>query len=419
MGKRETMPVDPRRRAMPVGVRVLGSDREVRFSEAGRLAIGSDPGNELVLEDRFVSGVHCLIERQVDRFVVRDRRSRNGTFVNGCRVLESEVEPGTRLLVGATALAVVGDASAQPAAPALIGDDPRFRQAVATAERAAPTRATVLVRGESGTGKELVARLVHERSPRARAAFVAVNCGAIARELVESELFGHERGAFTGAVERRLGVFEQADGGTLFLDEIGELPLDQQPALLRVLETRRIRRVGGSGEREIDVRLGAATHRDLRGASQAGQFRADLYHRLAAVEVVIPPLRERPGDVALLCRHFLAEIEREYGPRVLGEETLDALCTHSWFGNVRELRNAFHRAAVLSEHELRLAELLPDALVAPQSPGLPDARVEDMLRRVMSGALERFGTYRRAAAALGMSKSTFHDRARRWGLKPR
>jgi DNA-binding NtrC family response regulator len=422
MGKRETMPVDPRPSPAATAVRVLGSDRVVPLP--ARLTIGSDPDNDLVLEDRCVSAFHCVLERRGESLVVRDRRSRIGTFVNGSRVVESEVEVGARLLVGATALAVLGAPRAVAGTPELVGEDPRFVEAVATAVRAAPSRATVLILGESGTGKELVARLVHDRSPRAGQPFVAVSCAAIARELVESELFGHERGAFTGAVERRLGVFEQADGGTLFLDEIGELPREQQPALLRVLETRRLRRVGGSGEREIDVRVVAATHRDLRSESRAGSFRLDLYHRLAAVEVRIPPLRERPADVARLARHYLAEVCREYGPRSLAPETLEALCVHPWFGNVRELRNALHRAAVLSERELRLADLLPDGLVAVAEPpepaaGAPGLPLDDMLRRAMVGALARFGSYRRAAAALGMSKSTFHDRARRYGLKTR
>jgi DNA-binding NtrC family response regulator len=252
---------------------------------------------------------------------------------------------------------------------------------------------------------------------------VAVNCGAIARELVESELFGHERGAFTGAMERRPGVFEQADGGTLLLDEIGELPLPQQPALLRVLETRTLRRVGGQGERQVDVRVIAATHRDLRAASRASEFRLDLYHRLAALEVRLPPLRERPDDILLLARHFLDEVAREHGPRTLSEATLQALVAHPWLGNVRELRNAFQRAALLSDGELALADLIPDGL-PPQSASSLAVRedalvqVDDVLRRAMAGALSRFGSYRRAAAALGMSKSTFHDRARRYGLKP-
>src|SRR5437868_2157731 len=200
---------------------------------------------------------------------------------------------------------------------AIIGEDPALRAALARAALVAPTGTPVLVTGESGTGKELVARALHELGPNPKGPFVAVNCGALPRELAESELFGHERGAFTGAATRRAGWFEEASGGTLVLDEIGELPLDLQPKLLRVLETGRLRRIGGGGELAVRVRVVAMTLRDLEGEVQRRAFRADLFYRLAAFQLTVPPLRQRRGDIPLLARHFLDELAREAGPREL------------------------------------------------------------------------------------------------------
>src|SRR3990172_7899781 len=450
MKRRDTIPVPPGQvpttpqrspREAPVALRLLCSGREIPLpADLREFCIGSDPGNRLVLDDRYVSAFHCTLERSGPHgLTVRDRESRNGTFVNGIRSHGPQpVEPGTRIVVGATALSVVAPSRRKtpPAITLLVGEDPRFRLAIETATRMARLATGVVVIGESGTGKELVARLIHESSPRADKPFVALNCGAISRELIESELFGHERGAFTGATERRLGLFEQANGGTLFLDELGELPLAQQPRLLRVIETRRVRPVGSEGERPIDVRIVAATHRDLRGEIAGGEFRMDLYHRIACAEIVLPALRERPADIPLLVDRFLAEVGADHGARTMSPATLEALGRHPWPGNVRELRNAIHRAAVLSEGELKLADLLPARAVtcpgpqavgrAPWKASEPNLRlppedgplmtVDDMMRALITRALNRCGSYRRAAVALGISKSTIYDRARRLGI---
>ncbi len=232
----------------------------------------------------------------------------------------------------------------------LVGAGPAMQRVFETIRRAAETDLTVLVRGESGTGKELVAQALHQRSQRAGRPFVAVNCAAISRELVESELFGHERGAFTGATQRRVGRFEAAHGGTLLLDEIGDMPAETQAKVLRVLQERRFERVGGSQTVEVDVRVVAATHRDLEAEVDAGTFREDLYYRLRVVELQLPPLRERPEDIPALTGRFLSQLaERlDRAPAEITDEALAALSRHAWPGNVRELRNVVEQAAVMA-----------------------------------------------------------------------
>jgi len=339
-----------------------------------------------------------------------------------------------------------------PALQAIIGQAPALRRVLDQAARVARTRLPVLVTGESGTGKELLAHALHDLSPAASGPFVAVNCGALARELAESELFGHERGAFTGAGARKMGWFEEASGGTLVLDEVGELPLDLQPKLLRVLETGRLRRVGGHGEIAVNVRVVALTLRDLRRDAGRGLFRIDLYHRLAGCELRLPALRERPSDVTLLADHFLAELAPEFGPRTIDADAMARLLAHDWPGNVRELRNTLRRAAALSDGAIdstalglepgtafpptcaiRLASRAADApecatqaagLATPPSAGaqgdvlaLAGKTFEEMQAAIFRWALHRNrGSRRRAAQSLGISRSTFCDRVRRLGL---
>jgi DNA-binding NtrC family response regulator len=235
--------------------------------------------------------------------------------------------------------------------PRIIGESDAIKRAVAETQRVATTEATVLLLGESGTGKELFARAVHHLSPRRDQPFVAINCAAIPETLIESELFGHERGAFTGATERRPGKFELASGGTVFLDEIGELPLAVQGKLLRAIEEKTVDRIGGRMPVPLDVRIVAATNRELQQAAEAGEFRRDLYFRLAVFPIEIPPLRARGEDVALLARHFAAQFGKELRGReaTLAEDALALLCAHAWPGNVRELENAIERACILAD----------------------------------------------------------------------
>jgi len=318
-----------------------------------------------------------------------------------------------------------------PEARAIVAESPAMRAALDLVARVAEHRTTVLITGESGTGKELIARAIHRASPRASAAFVAVNCAAIPDSLLESELFGHVRGAFTGAAGDKPGLFEQADGGTLLLDEIGELPLALQAKLLRVLQDGEIRRVGDQRSRRVDVRVLAATARDLaaEAAAPGGRFREDLYYRLNVVTILLPPLRERPEDIAPLARHFTARLARRLGRALsLSPAALAWLETQPWRGNVRELEHAIERGAVLSDKAvLEPADLREDPSPAAPSPeresgpgGTATLReaVEAVERRTITAALEAAGGNRREAARqLGVSLRTLFYKIERYGIE--
>jgi DNA-binding NtrC family response regulator len=411
-----TKPADVEGRQERLKLR-LEDGREVAIE--GRLMIGCAEDNDLVLDDDYVSGWHCVVSRQGARFIVVDCGSRNGTWLGGVRVGSGELTPGVRLTVGRTAMRVVAEGPCGDAG--MLGASARMRKLRERIGQVAPTRVSVMLLGESGTGKELAARALHAQSGR-KGAFVVVNCGAISAELVESELFGHERGAFTGATARRPGVFEEADGGTLFLDEIGELPIGLQPKLLRALEAGTVRAVGASVERKVDVRVVAATHRDLRAAVKAKGFRLDLYHRLSAVELNVPSLRERAEDLPALANHFLDQVAPETGAKVLSSRAMEAMATYGWPGNVRELRNAIQRAAIFGGAVLEPEDLLPEAPLAVSGEGsgripIEGRRLDEVEREVIAVALKRAGGNRRAAAAaLGVPKSTLCDRVRRYGL---
>src|SRR5438477_1343759 len=277
----------------------------------------------------------------------------------------------------------------------------RMHEVLRVVDRVAPTDSSVLVLGESGTGKELVAQALHERSPRATRPFVPIHCGALPREVLESELFGHEKGAFTGAVAAKPGLVELADGGTLLLDEIGELEPDIQVKLLRALETGTFFRVGATRPRRVDVRLVAATNRDLAEAMKAGAFRQDLYFRINTITVKLSPLRERPQDIALLANHFVAA-NATYGAKRLSPRSLAALEGYAWPGNVRELLHAIERAVILSKgEELQPDDLPPEVLVAAPAPAVSSgASLETMERQHIVATLRQVGGHRGKAAAL-------------------
>jgi two-component system response regulator AtoC len=362
--------------------------------------------------------------------------------------LEKPFDPDAALAVVARAAehARISAAARRAAAPgaadsfhALVGGSPRMREVYALLEKAAAVDATVLLLGETGTGKELAARAIHYHSDRRERRFVAVNCGALPGELVESELFGHARGAFTGAAAARPGLFEEARGGTLFLDEVGELPLAAQVKLNRVIQEKEIRRVGDNAAIAVDVRVVAATHRDLRAEVKAGRFREDLFYRLNVLSVALPPLRERPGDVPLLAAHFLEKHARALRRELGGfePEALARLVQYRWPGNVRELENTVERAvAVASGPTIGPADLPPEveggadagATAAPGAPGgdLATLRYRDAVagardrvtREYLVALLTEFGgNVTRAAERAGMERESLHRLLRRHGLR--
>ena len=299
---------------------------------------------------------------------------------------------------------------------------PRMQEVLRIVERVAPTDSTVLVLGESGTGKELVARAIHERSARADRPFVPLHCGALPREVFESELFGHEKGAFTGAVTTKPGLIELADGGTLFLDEIGEIDPDVQVKLLRVLETGTFFRVGGTRPRRVDVRVVAATNRDLAEAMRTGEFRQDLFYRVNTITVSLPPLRERPDDIAVLARHFV-ETHVTYGVKRLGDRALALIESHAWPGNVRELLHAIERAVILAKgDEIEPGDLPPEvagAAAVPAAAAVTAASLESVERQHIVNTLRQVGGHRgKAAALLEIDPKTLYRKVLAYRIEP-
>ncbi len=309
----------------------------------------------------------------------------------------------------------------------MIGDSPPMREGFETIRQVAPSRATVLIQGESGTGKELVAHAIHRLSPRRQGPFIAVHCAALSPTLLESELFGHERGAFTGAVERRAGRFELADGGSIFLDEVSEIDPSVQVKILRVLEERRFERVGGRETLESDVRLIAATNRDLQRMVEEKKFRDDLFYRLHVVVINLPPLRERREDIPLLAQSFLASFSKENNKPVEGltSEAMEILMRYDWPGNIRELKNAIERMVVLSRQNKLTVRDVPAAIreqtgESPSTRSKPDMSLEDAEREHILKALEAQGGNRsRAARQLGISRRTLHRKLNQYGIRER
>jgi DNA-binding NtrC family response regulator len=340
---------------------VDGPDRGLVTDLTGPDArIGSGPDASLVLKDRTVSRLHLTLRVEGDAIRVVDEGSRNGTLLDGTRVRDAWARPDSTIRLGDTTLCLRMldellelPVSTRERMGGLLGRSVAMRRIFSLLEQIAPTDARVLVEGETGTGKELVAEALHQASRRADRPLVVVDCSTVSPTLIASELFGHVRGSFTSAVGDRAGAFEAADGGTVFLDEIGELSIELQPNLLRVLERGEVRRVGANTTRRVDVRVIAATHRALAQEVERGRFREDLYYRLAVITVRMPPLRERPDDIPPLVRHF----EALFASRVpdsapLSDEVVAALSARSWPGNIRELRNAVERALSLG-HLLR------------------------------------------------------------------
>ncbi|AGC44201.1 Fis family transcriptional regulator [Myxococcus stipitatus DSM 14675] len=408
-----------------------GLNESVHRLTGDSFTAGKDAGCDLVLQDRFASSKHLKVTRREAVFHVVDLRSTNGTWLGPVRVFEAEVTLPTTLRVGETELvleqAVSGTKKETTSFHGIIGNDMAVRNLAEVIERVAPSTAAVTILGESGTGKELVARAIHQCSQRANRPLIPVNCAAISKELIESELFGHEKGSFTGAANARKGAFEEADGGTLFLDEIGELPLDLQAKLLRALESGEIKRVGASRPMHVDVRVVAATNLDLLAAAREGKFREDLYYRLCVIPLHLPPLRSRKTDLASLAEHFV----KMYAPRGqtvrFTASALDRLQGHGWPGNIRELRNVVHRALLMRKGPvIDASDLTFDqemnketGIAVPELP--PGMTLEQMLekleRQIVEAALRRFNNNReRVARELGVARSTLFKRLKDWGL---
>jgi DNA-binding NtrC family response regulator len=410
--------------------------------DEGTTMVGTHADNDLVLSDATVSRYHLEIRVRRDGIEVRDLDTTNGTKHGGARIGSVVLTGAARLRLGKhTELDVEpvdsnielgewpGDRFGD-----VLGSTPPMKRLFALLGRAAPTDATILLQGETGTGKEAIAEAVHHVSRRAKGPFVVVDCGSIPHELIASELFGHAKGSFTGAAADKQGLIEAANAGTLFLDEIGELALDLQPQLLRVLDRRQVRRVGETQSVDVDIRVIAATHRDLRAMVKAGQFREDLYYRLAVVATYVPPLRERTADIPALATWFAEKMGR--GSFAQSPALLDQLQRHDWPGNVRELRNVVERALSLGDAALAdLGEgqrpLGPETSddATPRRQSNPDVLdlpfkeaksqlIESFERDYLTALLARHhGNISRAAAEAGIDRNYIHRLVKKYGLE--
>jgi DNA-binding NtrC family response regulator len=396
--------------------------KKLELGETTVALIGTHRAAHLSLNDDTVSRRHAEVRAEAGGWRVRDLDSTNGVRIAGARVPEALLDGTTRFRLGQTELElqlldeeIHHPLSAEDSFGKLLGRSPEMRRLFALAERAAVSDATVLIHGESGTGKEVLAEALHRASPRAANPFVVVDCGNLASGVADSELFGHEAGAFSGAARRRGGLVEEAAGGTLFLDEIGELPLELQPKLLRLIESREVRRIGANEVRSIDVRLIAATNRDLGRAVDEGRFRADLYYRLGVLRLILPPLRHRIEDIPLLARHFFQLLAPERDAQeLLRGALLAALSSYAWPGNVRELRNVIERLVAVGQLDTRVrnAERAGDSYHEARRIAL------DRFERAYCEQLleESDGAIGKAADRAGISRQMLHRIMRRHQL---
>jgi transcriptional regulator with GAF, ATPase, and Fis domain len=425
--------------------RVAGAERsETHVLEGEVCRIGSHPSNDVVLDDPTISRFHCRVSRAGAAWRIEDAGSTNGTRINAIKVNSAELEGEVRVAIGDSILRIEPRIRGRVSVPelrasfgAIVGASAVMQRLYGVLERVAASDIDVLIQGESGTGKELVATELVSRSARADGPVVVVDCGAISPSLIESELFGHVRGAFTGADRDREGAFEAAHGGTLFLDEIGELPLELQPKLLRALEAREVRRVGQTRARRVDVRVFAATNRDLEREINRGRFREDLYYRLEKVSVRLPPLRDRLEDVALIVRSFLASMDVTNAERLFSADVIAEMQRHEWPGNVRELKNYVERCVVLDgiappsrRSGTMPAQKRPDeadvSLTTPPPPAIDhdipfrvakDAAVSVFERAYLGSLLERCqGNVSKAARIAKMDRMYLHQLARKYGI---
>ncbi len=422
-------------------LRLVVSDGPAKDQELAlnrdKVCIGSDKRNDLVIPDDTVSRHHCELQKFGDSFLLKDLDSTNGTRLDGTSVREAFVTPGAVIEIGGTSIKVMSRSQQFAVEPSektefgqLKGKSVKIREVFSILDRVAPTDATVLIQGETGTGKELVARAIHQFSHRAQEAFVVFDCSAVSPNLIESELFGHVKGSFTGAIADRRGAFEAAHRGTLFLDEIGELTEELQPKLLRAIEHKEIRRVGSEQALRVDVRLLAATNRNLAEEVKAGNFREDLFFRLSVIPVQMPALRQRKEDVAMLMEHFLNEVvsksKMEHKVKGVNKKAMELLMEHSWPGNVRELRNVIEGAVAMSSG----GKLEPKDFIffargdgagqaqAQQGEGLIGQSLEEIEKTVIEGTLRSHrGNKMATAKTLGIAYSTLYEKLKKYGIE--
>jgi DNA-binding NtrC family response regulator len=415
---------------------VKGQDRGESVAVGDHaITLGSGSGSDVLLSDPTVSRRHLSVEPGEDGVIARDLGSTNGSFVQGARFQELTLGFGAEVTIGHTILKYVPDEETLDPTPtdeeafgSLVGRDPKLRKLFRLLGDVANTEATVLLEGETGTGKELLAEEIHRHSARRDGPFVVFDCGAVPSELIESALFGHVRGAFTGAISDRRGAFAEADGGTIFLDEVGELSPEVQPVLLRALDKHSIRPVGGASYENVSVRVVAATNRNLRNEMTAKHFREDLYYRLAVVRVSVPALRQRLDDIPLLAEHF---VRRFCGDRhiEIGPREQEKLKEHSWPGNVRELRNVIERACALCHGDrLEIDETFEVRPISDAQPGGVDldlpfkqakARVIDAFEREYIQALlkRHKGNLSAASRSAEVDRKHFRELLRKHGLR--
>ncbi len=407
-------------------------------SDHERLRIGTHPANDLVLEDRTISREHVEVLHTDKGFLLIDLESTNGTLLDGRRIERAYLRAGAQIRIGNTVLTfapvdedIVLEPDREASLSGMIGPSVRMRQIFGLIKKIAPMNVPVIIQGETGTGKELAARAIHEYSPRRKGPFLVLDCGAIPPNLIESEFFGHEKGSFTGAIAARPGAFERANGGTIFLDELGELRLDLQPKLLRVLENREVRRVGSNDVTEVDVRVIAATNRDLAEEVTQGNFREDLFFRLSVINIQLPPLRERREDIPHLARAMLGdpEVVQRHGPLRLGAAALNVLMNYGWPGNVRELTNVISHVLTFAEGEEILPEHLPPRLRGQeQKAPLPfnehlsfkeakEQILESFEREYLGTVLKRCnGNLSQAARESGLHRKSIERLVKKYGL---
>jgi DNA-binding NtrC family response regulator len=413
---------------------ISGTDLQEVFAIEGKeVTIGSQGDNYCVLNDPTVSRHHAIIEESGKGYVLRDLGSTNGTYLNGILIKEAYLEYGSIIDLGNTRLQFVPLEERVEIPPSeeqyfgdVFGRSVEMRRIFTMLKKISPSDITVTIEGETGTGKELVARGIHSHSQRVKGPFVVIDCGSISRSLIESELFGHEKGAFTGATQARSGAFEMADGGTIFIDEIGELGLEMQPKLLRVLEQREVRRVGGNEVFQVDVRVIAATNKDLVTEVQKGRFREDLFYRISAVRIHLPPLRERGEDIPLLAQKFTRELSEPYRGAedvTVSAEALEILRHNHWPGNVRELKNVITRAMAMgSDKVLRLRDfIIPLSSEGKTEASSLDSLVGKTLEEIEKAAIMKTlrahsGNKSAAARVLGIAYSTLYEKIKKYGL---